>query len=247
VKDPQKRTADVWRVALQTGSLGGVESTLAAEVHFGSCVGKPQVVAHLSRILHRIRVSSVDVEALPDRLIATLEATESGADMPSSARRTHTVVGFVQDGLVVELQAAADREEARQAAASAKPPPRPEKLARLSSLAAVLAVRDLGAALEHYRQLGFTVRAYEGGGYGFIERDDLQLHLGLVSDLDPATTTSAVYLYVDDADRLYAEWRSAGVSGQFFAPVDTEYGLREGAHVDLDGNLLRFGSRRSGQ
>jgi MerR family mercuric resistance operon transcriptional regulator len=31
-------------------------------------------------------------------------------------------------------------------------------------------------------------------------------------------------------------------SGQFFEPHDTEYGLREGAHVDRDGNLIRFGS-----
>jgi hypothetical protein len=46
---------------------------------------------------------------------------------------------------------------------------------------------------------------------------------------------------------LYGEivkrWRSAGVSGQFFEPRDTDYGLREGAHVDRDGNLIRFGSR----
>jgi hypothetical protein len=26
------------------------------------------------------------------------------------------------------------------------------------------------------------------------------------------------------------------------APVDTDHGIREGAHVDPDGNLLRFGS-----
>jgi hypothetical protein len=49
-------------------------------------------------------------------------------------------------------------------------------------------------------------------------------------------------VYVDDAETLYAEWRSSGASGRFFEPHDTEYGLREGAHVDLDGNLLRFGS-----
>jgi uncharacterized glyoxalase superfamily protein PhnB len=52
-----------------------------------------------------------------------------------------------------------------------------------------------------------------------------------------------VYLYVEDADALYAEWRAAGVQGQFFEPHDTEYGLREGAHIDRDGNLLKFGSR----
>ncbi|MGH9261162.1 MAG: hypothetical protein ACRD08_14930 [Acidimicrobiales bacterium] len=39
----------------------------------------------------------------------------------------------------------------------------------------------------------------------------------------PADVFESAYLYVDDA--LY-----------------TEYGLREGAHVDPEGNLLRFGS-----
>lgn len=34
-----------------------------------------------------------------------------------------------------------------------------------------------------------------------------------VVDLDPMLTTSAAYLYVDDADALFAEWRSSGVSG----------------------------------
>jgi hypothetical protein len=51
-----------------------------------------------------------------------------------------------------------------------------------------------------------------------------------------------VYLYVSDADALYAQWRLARVAGRLVAPVDTDYGLREGAHVDRDGNLLRFGS-----
>jgi hypothetical protein len=48
-----------------------------------------------------------------------------------------------------------------------------------------------------------------------------------------------LYVYVEDADLLYAEWRTSGVSGQFFKPHDTPYGLRKGAHVDRDGNLLR--------
>ena len=44
---------------------------------------------------------------------------------------------------------------------------------------------------------------------------------------------------VPDADALAARW--AG-TGRTTAPVNTGYGLREGAHVDPDGNLLRFGS-----
>jgi catechol 2,3-dioxygenase-like lactoylglutathione lyase family enzyme len=110
------------------------------------------------------------------------------------------------------------------------------------SIAPVFAVRDLDAALIHYDRLGFAVRADASGQYGFARRDDVYLHLALVPDVDPLTSTSAAYLYVDDADALHAEWAAAGVAGLFRKPVDTDYGLREGAHVDNDGNLLRYGS-----
>jgi hypothetical protein len=45
-----------------------------------------------------------------------------------------------------------------------------------------------------------------------------------------------------DVDVLYATWREAGVEGRLDPPRDTPYGLRELAHVDPDGNLLRVGS-----
>lgn len=32
--------------------------------------------------------------------------------------------------------------------------------------------------------------------------------------------------------------------GTDFEPVDTDYGTREGAHIDPGGNLLRYGSQR---
>lgn len=111
-----------------------------------------------------------------------------------------------------------------------------------SQVAPVLPVRDLAAAVEHYRRLGFTVSTYDGGGYAFAERGDICLHLSQVSELDPARSLVSVYLYVTDADALAAEWAAAGVPGRLVAPTDTDYGLREGAHVDPDGNLLRYGS-----
>jgi uncharacterized glyoxalase superfamily protein PhnB len=43
-----------------------------------------------------------------------------------------------------------------------------------------------------------------------------------------------------DADELAAAWRSAGV--EVHAPEDTEWGQHEGAVVDPDGNVIRFGS-----
>ena len=58
-------------------------------------------------------------------------------------------------------------------------------------------------------------------------------------DGDPRCGPAAAYLHVPDADALAAEW--AHVPGTE-TPVDTDYGLREGRHVDPDGNLLRFGS-----
>jgi catechol 2,3-dioxygenase-like lactoylglutathione lyase family enzyme len=114
-------------------------------------------------------------------------------------------------------------------------------------LAPVLPVRDVEAALAHYRALGFEGDAYgersQGRAiYGFLRRGPVELHLALVAELDPAANTSAVYLYVDDANALYDSWSTAGVAGRFDAPVDTPYGLRELAHVDPDGNLLRVGS-----
>ena len=60
--------------------------------------------------------------------------------------------------------------------------------------------------------------------------------------LDPKTSASACYLYVDDADALYATWQAAAVEGRLTIPKDTAYRMREFAHIDPDGNLLRVGS-----
>jgi catechol 2,3-dioxygenase-like lactoylglutathione lyase family enzyme len=112
-----------------------------------------------------------------------------------------------------------------------------------TGISPVFAVRDLSAALAHYRRLGFSVEEHKGdGAYGFARRDNALLHLAVVPEVDPLTNAGCAYLYVDDADLLHADWADASVDGRLVAPVDTDYGLREGAHVDPDGNLIRFGS-----
>ncbi len=63
-----------------------------------------------------------------------------------------------------------------------------------------------------------------------------------VDDLIPERNLTAIYLYVDDADALYDEWNGAGIDGRVVAPSDTSYGLGEGACLDRDANLIRFGS-----
>ncbi len=70
----------------------------------------------------------------------------------------------------------------------------------------VIPVRDLDAALERYRTLGFAVRAYgHGTGYGFADRGNVSLHLSEWDDHDPKRTGSVLYLYVSDADAVHTE------------------------------------------
>lgn len=109
----------------------------------------------------------------------------------------------------------------------------------------ILPVRDVAAAMERYRSLGFTADAYGDGGdlfYGFLTYGAAHFHLAKVDKLDPATSMVSAYLYVADAAATHQRWSAAGVDGRFHAPQATEYGLMEGAYVDPDGNLIRYGS-----
>jgi catechol 2,3-dioxygenase-like lactoylglutathione lyase family enzyme len=102
-------------------------------------------------------------------------------------------------------------------------------------------VRDVDAALAFYATLGFAIRRYEGGDeYGFATRDGVEIHLGRGGEIDCRATA---YVFVLDADAVAAEWRAAGA--EVHGPQDTEWGKHEGAMVDPDGNVIRFGSPMS--
>jgi len=113
-------------------------------------------------------------------------------------------------------------------------------VSQLRGFSPIFPVRDLGAALAHYAALGFNTFAYEGGDdYGFANRDGTGLHLAASAEAD---APGAAYLYVRDADALYAEWTRPGIAGHTHPVGPTPYQLREGSHADPDGNLIRFGS-----
>ncbi len=102
----------------------------------------------------------------------------------------------------------------------------------------IFPVTDLQRALDHYAALGCLVSTHDET-YGFAARAGVEVHLVVVAGLDPARNASAAYLHVPDADALAAEWADVERTG---AAEDKPWGLREGWHVDPDGNLLRFGS-----
>ena len=111
-------------------------------------------------------------------------------------------------------------------------------------VAPIFPVRDLVAALAYYRGLGFAVRPWHSGGYGFVTFEDAEIHLGVEPDLDTRTDRKAsAYLFVADADALAATWLAAG--GDVRPPQDTEWGQHEGVLADPDGNIIRFGSPMS--
>ena len=122
-------------------------------------------------------------------------------------------------------------------------------MATFKGIAPIFPTADFDAMRAHYEALGFTVRVH-GGGYGTVGREGVQIHFRHVPsgssgtgspEQDAGRDPGATYIAVDDVDALQAEWRAAGV-GETTKVFDPGFGVREAAHVDVDGNLIRFGS-----
>jgi catechol 2,3-dioxygenase-like lactoylglutathione lyase family enzyme len=113
------------------------------------------------------------------------------------------------------------------------------RVIQLQRVAPMFPVRDLDVALAHYDRLGFSTRRYDGGGYGYAVAGEVELHLGVVERFGDHGHASA-YVWVDDPDALAAAWRAA--RAEVHGPEDTSWGQREGAVVDPDGNIIRFGT-----
>lgn len=106
-------------------------------------------------------------------------------------------------------------------------------------IVAILPVADVDRAEAWYGRLGFTVvSSYDD--YRILNAGELSLHLA-TSDHHPAASTTAVYLYVGDADAVHQAWVAAGAT-IVQPPEATSYGLMEFAATDPDGNLWRIGA-----
>ena len=122
-----------------------------------------------------------------------------------------------------------------------------------------LPVRDAPKAVEFYRdKLGFEVLHHDGG-FAVMGRDEAIVHLWEAGDEswrkresmeEPVRSgaesfiagTASCRIMVTGVDELYAEMAAAEV----LHPVskggvdDTDFGTREFATLDLDGNLVTF-------
>ena len=87
-------------------------------------------------------------------------------------------------------------------------------------VAPIFPVADIDAALSYYRGLGFGVRRWRGGGYGFVTFDGVEIHLGVDADLAAGARPRAMaYLFVEDADAL-KEPQGVGRTGRRARPAE---------------------------
>jgi catechol 2,3-dioxygenase-like lactoylglutathione lyase family enzyme len=129
----------------------------------------------------------------------------------------------------------------------------------LSQTIPALPVRDAARAVEFYRdRLGFEVLHHDGG-FAVVRRDEAEVHLWEAGDESwrerdslerPVRSgaesfiagTASCRVAVEDLDALYEEFRRSDV----LHPVaregvsETDFGTREFATLDADGNLLTF-------
>ncbi len=139
-------------------------------------------------------------------------------------------------------------------------------MAGLSRTIPALPVRDVRAAVAHYRErFGFDP-VHQDDGFAVVVRDDAELHLWGASDEDwrsrgdlaarPICSgaesfiagTASCRIEVLDVDALFGELETAGVLHPTVRDgvATTDFGTREFATVDGDGNLLTFFRRESG-
>ena len=114
---------------------------------------------------------------------------------------------------------------------------------------------DFDRTVELYSRIDFTESNRFGDEYLIIEHPaGLELHF-YAANVKPRTNDHGGYIRfdkLDELDALYSRWkgltntpafaRAAGKIGKMHAAVDTDYGMREFALLDADGNLLRVGS-----
>ncbi len=117
----------------------------------------------------------------------------------------------------------------------------------LTAIAPQFLVLNLQQACDFYvEKLGFKVAFSYGGFYAGVERDGIMIHLKLSDLPDPGRHAKQhndhldVYITVNDAAALYAEYLGRGV--EFAQPLEAKpWGMQEFVVWDNSGFILYFG------
>ena len=106
----------------------------------------------------------------------------------------------------------------------------------------IFTVKDVAASLDYYRDcVGFDA-AFEYGApifYAGLCSGEVSLHLVSAAQAPRPPGHAAVSIYVDDVDTVHADLVQRGAK-ILNAPRDQDYGLRDFAIADIDGNMIFF-------
>ena len=108
-----------------------------------------------------------------------------------------------------------------------------------------LPASDFASTSRFYAELGFA-EDYRDEGWMILGRGEVTLEFFPFPDLDPSTSSFGCCLRLDDVDDFYAVCRAAGLPEKargwprIHPPRRESSGLRIGALIDPDGNLLRL-------
>ena len=116
----------------------------------------------------------------------------------------------------------------------------------LEKLSPIMPARDIAASEAFYARLGFrTVYKDHEPGYLLMKREGAEVHFFHAPRHRPHASEHGAYLRPSDIDAFSAEVAALGLPGTGFprfAPAeDKEWGMRELAIWDPDGNLIRAG------
>lgn len=109
----------------------------------------------------------------------------------------------------------------------------------------VIAVKNLKQSISYYRQvLGFEIHDIGDPGWRIFQRGDCRIMAGECPDSPAAGELGDhsyfAYLYVDDVDGLYDEFRTAGAR-ILKKPTSEPWGMREMAVKTIDGHRFMAG------
>jgi extradiol dioxygenase family protein len=117
----------------------------------------------------------------------------------------------------------------------------------LTAIIPRLPMRNRNITRAYYvEQLGFTyIRSDEVDHYLIVEKDGLQIHFFLHTQLDPNENDGQIYIRTDNVDVLFQSFVQRGVSIHPNGHLeDKPWKQREFALLDPDNNLLTFGQNK---
>ena len=119
-------------------------------------------------------------------------------------------------------------------------PKRPER--QMLRAMPVLDVASVAASVAFYRDvLGFSTLGIWGEDFAIVQRATVSIALARAQYGKPVVSPYwAAYVYVRDADALYAEFKAHGRASDE-GPEDRPYGCRAFPVGDPDGHLIAFG------